>query len=271
MIPASYSVIRYIADPARNEPVNVGIVLWSPVGLQLTIDQSAVDRVIRDNPRLHRDALLGLEGMLRSQLGVDETHAPADLDRRVNQLPGFPVALTETRYTSLASEEVGAIANEVDRLVERIVRPRRRFGAAPESLAESLERQLRPLIAAQRVFRNHVFERTTTGVPRRIDFFANSHTNVGVDLLRLNLKRADEIRLRADAEANKVRDIADENEIGLLVFLDVSTSDDVAEATRHARLILDATPAEVTDDVSEVLDRLNADRLLTREEPLRLH
>ena len=29
MKPAQYAVIRYIADPARNEPLNIGILAWS--------------------------------------------------------------------------------------------------------------------------------------------------------------------------------------------------------------------------------------------------
>jgi hypothetical protein len=41
MIPAQYSLIRYIPDPARNEPLNVGILVWSGSGIRLRLEPQA--------------------------------------------------------------------------------------------------------------------------------------------------------------------------------------------------------------------------------------
>ena len=52
MTPATYSVIRYIADPARNEPLNMGILAWNEIDIELKIHSEAVARIIRSHPHL---------------------------------------------------------------------------------------------------------------------------------------------------------------------------------------------------------------------------
>jgi hypothetical protein len=52
MIEAQYSVIRYMADPARGERLNLGVLLWTEGAYRLAVDPSAAERVIRENPRL---------------------------------------------------------------------------------------------------------------------------------------------------------------------------------------------------------------------------
>jgi membrane protease YdiL (CAAX protease family) len=47
-----YVVIRVVPDLARNEALNVGIILWDPTGFRLGFDGEAISRVIRENPQL---------------------------------------------------------------------------------------------------------------------------------------------------------------------------------------------------------------------------
>ncbi len=51
MIPARYSLIRYVPDAARDEELNVGIVAWTERHLALEVDQRAVERVLREKLR----------------------------------------------------------------------------------------------------------------------------------------------------------------------------------------------------------------------------
>src|SRR5438128_1096878 len=129
MRPANYSVIRYIADPARNEPLNLGIIVWTKEGFAAKIDENAVARVVRENPHLERDALLYVDGFIHQQLA--RTVPPFTKDgflRVVAEQAGFPVSFSEPRYTTLSGEGGQALEETLDRLLARIVRPGRRRG-----------------------------------------------------------------------------------------------------------------------------------------------
>src|SRR4051812_23339563 len=125
MKPAHYSVIRYIADPGRNEALNVGILLWAEGGHRLRIDDAAVARVIRENPRLNRNALDGLRATLEREL-LPTPFTEEGLLRLLESHPGFPVSLTEARYTTVAENLGAGLDDTLERLIERIVRPKRR-------------------------------------------------------------------------------------------------------------------------------------------------
>src|SRR5438046_2208117 len=130
MKPALYSVIRYIADPARGEALNVGILLWDSHRCHLSIDDAAVARVIRENPCLAPDAL----EYLASFLGEAFRTAPPSEEAFASalwQLSAFPLVLTEPRFTTLAGDKPNDAKTTLERLVKRVVRPRRRQGGGP--------------------------------------------------------------------------------------------------------------------------------------------
>jgi hypothetical protein len=184
------------------------------------------------------------------------------IQARLAAVSGFPVVVSEARMTTIGEDD-HALTATLDRLVDRIVKPKRRQGRGPINILQELERRLEPLIERHVVVANHVFERTRTGVPRRVDFFANSGANVAVDTLRLNLKRADEIRLRADAQAYKISDIT-EKQRGLtyMVLATFGEDEDLIDANAQARKILVSTPARIVDDMDEVAIEL--ERAATR-------
>jgi hypothetical protein len=126
MKPASYSVIRYIADSARNEPINVGIVIWTDDRVDLRVEEAAMAHVIHENPHLDRDALAYLEEMLDSEVLAQW---PKDNGGRTEMFAAFrtgPVMLTEPRETSIDDRQAMGFEVTLDRLLGRLVRPRKR-------------------------------------------------------------------------------------------------------------------------------------------------
>lgn len=188
-LPASYVVIKYLADPGRNEPLNVGVLAWSDRGYEIEINREAVARVIRENPRLHQDSLLYLDEALRDRFGLDDRWNARALVEGIALQKGYPVVLSEVRETTIASDGAGSLRATVERLVDRVVRPKRRSGFRADDPFIVLQRRLAPLIRGQEIYPRHVFAKTLTGVPRSVDFFVNSGRNAALDTVRLDLKR----------------------------------------------------------------------------------
>jgi hypothetical protein len=249
--PAKYSVIRYIPDPGRNEALNVGIVLWTDAELAVELDGQAIERVVRENPHLAKDALRGLADELRAEL-TSGGASPEDCVRRwLAAQRGFPVAPTEGRLTTLAADSREAFQATLDRLLARVVRPKRRSGGGGFDVARAVERSLQPLLSSQRVFRDYAFTSSRSGVSRSVDYFANSGANVALDLVKLDITRADEIRRRADAEAFKIEDIRSTNNIEIVVLCSLNNDEALAQVNRDAQRIIGSVGARITTDAEE--------------------
>ena len=247
MSEARYAVIRYVPDPGRGESLNIGILLWEEESAEyrLRVDQEAIERVIRENPRLERDSLLYVEPMLREQLSSAVVPATSRIKGILKDMGGFPLDLSESRFTTIAADESG-LDETLDRLVERIVHPKRRAGGGPNP-HKVMERRLTRFIQNDTVARNHFFGQTKSGVRRAADFFANSGANVALDVVRLALQNADNIKLRADAEAFKIYDVleADSGVNSYVVYCDFSTAQEVQETNDVARRVMEAQGAQV--------------------------
>lgn len=244
----SYSVIRYIPDPGRGESLNVGILLWDGQDFRLNVDDKAIERVIRENPLLERDALLYVEPSLHDRLASGGGSIPDRVERMLASQRGFPIELTEPRFTTL--EGRGEYDATLQRLTKRIVRPRRRTGGGGSHPMQAVERRLASLLKQEAVSRNHFFGTSRTGVPRRADFFANSGANVALDVVRLALRRAQEIRLRADAEAFKVYDVLNaENSVRkYFVLCEFGAAQELLETNENARRVIEMQGATVVTD-----------------------
>lgn len=255
MTPAQFSVICYTPDPARREALNVGILVWDQAHLALRIDDEAVGRVVRENPWLATDALRGLENHVREQLGGGQP--PGEIvPRYLANQRGFPLSFSEPRDTTLPGPDVAGLNVALDRLVQRVVRPRRRHGRGGANPVEALALRFRPWLADNAIQQNYRFEASRTGVPRVVDFYANSRANVVVDTLKLDLVNADLIRERADAEAFKIEDILTKNPVEFVVYCDVSSDDRVAEPTHDGRQVLTSVGARVVTDLDEAVARV---------------
>lgn len=246
---AHYSVIRYMPDPGRGERLNIGVLLWVGERYQLRLDDDAIDRVVRENPRLIRDSLLYVGPMIREAL-LSGGQIPERAAELLARQRGFPVDLSEARFTDVASRE--GIDDALDALVERIVRPKRRGGGGRGyDPRKAMAKHLKPLLEQGRVERHHFFKSSGTGIGRAVDFFANSGANTALDVVKLALKEAKEIQSRADAEAFKVYDIRRENDIRFVVYCDFSLDRSLGEANDSARKAIESTGAVVVSNPKE--------------------
>lgn len=252
MIPASYAVIRYIPDPGRNEALNVGIIAWSEHAFRVRVDVEAIARVVRENPHLERDALAHLEAFLNEQLSrAAPKFTPPGMLEFLERHPGFPVSLTEARYTTIEEHDPDPLTATVDRLLERIVKPRRRWGGAGLRPIDMLERRFRPFIDRHAIERNQPMTGSRTGLPRQVHFFVNSGANVALDVLQLALQRADDIRLRADAEAFKIFDLKGGEGLNYGVYCAFSDKQELQETNLHAAKTLATAGAKVLGSLDE--------------------
>ena len=259
MTEAHYSVVKYVPDPARNEALNLGILAWTGSVFRLDIDDQAVARVVRENPHLERDALLYLEPLLLEQLSPAES-LTIKIHKLISQQKGFPVVFGEPRLTQVGD---GGIEATMERLLDRIVRPKRRTGGGAANPAELLAKHLRPLLQSGIVQRHHSVSKSISGVPRTVDFFANSTVNVAVDVVRLAVSQADEIRKRADAEAFKVWDVLGRNQhLTFMAFCSFSPHSALTETNQRARKVIEAAGANVITVVEEAAAALGADALI---------
>lgn len=255
---ASYSVVRYVPDPGRGESLNIGILLWDEDSYRFSVDEKAVERVIRENPLLERDALLYVEPVLSEQLSTAVVPVAARIKSMLGGQRGFPIQLSDARFTML--DEDGGMDATIERLTNRIVTPKRRTGGHTPRPVDLLERRLTPLLRSEAISRNHFFNHSRTGVPRKADFFANSGANVALDVVKLAITRADEIRLRSDAEAFKVYDVleADDNDVNdYFVFCEFAENQELEETNHNARTVIEQQGATVVtslDAATSVLE-----------------
>jgi hypothetical protein len=260
MRPAQYAVIRYIADPARGEALNVGILAWVGEQYRLRVDEAATRRVIRDNPFLHSDALAYLGPHVRDRLeaAMERAHsADQAVSEVIGAQKGFPILLTEPRSTTLRHETAGALDEVLDRLVKRLVTPRRRGGGG-RSPAAAIEKKLQPLIAQNLVRARWPFRETRSGVVHTVSFFANSGANVALDAISLVVSDGDEIRQRGAAEAYKAEDILLANKVRFLTYCALTDRPEFREPQNEAIRMLEAVGAEVIHDPAEAADRVAA-------------
>jgi ribosomal silencing factor RsfS len=264
MSEAHYSVIRYIPDPARGERLNIGILLWDEgsADFRLSLDEKAIERVIRENPRLELNSLLYVEPMLREQLASAVTPVTARIKTMLEKQSGFPLELGAPLFTALPDvqeleEDEDGLDVTLDRLVKRIVHPKRRGGrSAHPSPKDQLASRLRPLINSQAVSRAYQVK-AKSGVPRHVDFFANSGANVALDVVQLAISKADEIRQRADAEAMKVIDLLGGSEVNdYFVYCQFADDRQLEDVYGEARTVLEAQGARVLDDPDEAAEAL---------------
>lgn len=249
---ATYSLIRYVPDPARGEALNIGILVWDDASFRLGLEDRAINRVIVENPWLATDALAGLEGTLSEQLASEFSNEPANIAQSLGDHRYWPVCFTEPRFTTIMDESSG-LQEPLDRLLARIVRPRRRSGGSA-SLRDQVERRLKAFIRQNTVHKNHEFTQTRSGTKWAAQFFANSGTNLAFDTIKLDLARADAIRTRAASEAYKIYDVSTSTSIRYIVHLQAPTNPGLSPELRNARNMLESVGATVTTDLDEAVE-----------------
>jgi Fe-S oxidoreductase len=99
------------------------------------------------------------------------------------------------------------------------------------------------------VERHRFFQASRSGVSRVADFYANSNVNTALDVVRLAVKKADEIRHRADAEAYKVHDVLEKNAVRYAVYCVFSDDRALKETNESVVQILGSAGASVITDI----------------------
>lgn len=262
MIQAQYMLIRYIADPARNEALNVGIVAWSQYGYQFGFDQEAAKRVVRGNPHLAKDAVTQVESYLHQLLANRATFDSKYLLTILASENRFPLEITEPRFTQVISDQPEALEATYERLLNNLVHPRHRVTSSHESRVHVLAKQLQPLIKQHRMTRNHTFAASKTGTQRTVDFYANSGINLALDVVRLKYANADRIIEAADHQAHKIEDVSAINkDVQWLVYCDFSPKETLIKVNESVRKIITSSGAEIKEDI-DVVARTAIDRVL---------
>lgn len=251
MRPARHAVVRFVPDPARNEELNIGIVVWDETSCRVRVDPDAVARVIKENPHLSRDALGYVEPSLRQTFLAYGRSNPDLIVDWIEHQRGFPLLLTEPRQTTVKDGQ--GLDETLDRLIEYVVHPSRRAGGGVRP-AQVIAKQLRPLLRRDLIHQNYAFACRRSKSQRVVDFYANSQTNTALDTLSLALKKADDIRLRADAEAFKIEDIQENHRmVRFVVYCRFSKDQHLTTVSESARATLQSVGAEVVTDIESAV------------------
>jgi hypothetical protein len=270
-----YSVLRYVPDPARNEPVNIGIVITGPSGGLCQFDDRALERAKAQDPFVDRPGLEHLKHYFAELVESPRTafrqgmvvtaapHEPAFLTL-IRDMHFEQLSVSEPLQVELLDESRGSMEEAVKDLVGRLVVPlkgRPRFIVRdPTAPVEILRRQLQPLIQRRWVLEQPQFQ----GWSRRLRtpdlaYFRPGRVAVVIENVRLNLKRERTIFEHADASAFEIYDIrrALEERNGGDVIAVLHLPPEPSETVEEALLSIRSVASRVVDPREEgSVDRL---------------
>lgn len=252
MTGAEYMILRYIADPARSEALNIGIAVSGPQGLRIGVDQHAATRAVRDNPRLAPDSLQEIQEILETGIAEHMASNPrTTFDQALRSLHIMSLSVSEPRYTTIDEHEADPLGGALHRLMARIVTPKRRpspaVSAGPLAL---LHRTFKPLVQAHKLTQQYPFPLSKSGVPRYAHFFANSGMNVAIDAVTMSASKPAGIRQAADAEAFKIEDVMRVNQEvrSYLIYCPFVDKPELAQANELAKQVLRSAGAKIRTD-----------------------
>jgi hypothetical protein len=251
---SAYSLIRYIGDTARNEPLNVGIVLWEPGAVRFRLDDAALQRVITHNPHLDRKALDYLEEFLDQQIDRVEPDPDRFVQRCLEMFSDAPVVFGSPHMAMVGDEE-DAVDRTMKRLLLRLVHPPRRVDAhgADETRGSYFRRRFRPLIERRIVRPDVTLLHTASNIAREVNFYANTGRNVAFDIVNLDLADFRAARERVDAQAGKIHDLLGGDDVGqYLIYFDVGRREHSEENRHLAISVLSAAGANVVTENPDV-------------------
>jgi hypothetical protein len=246
-----YQVIRFNGDPVRNEPRNIGIVVTSPEGPIAHFDELAKRRALRENPQLSDRFLTDLEDV------VEQFLIKLNGDPFPDEIWDGTLEFTEPRMVRIEPRDPKALEAAFDELMTRFVRPATRHAETSEPVHQRPEtyfnHRLASLVRRRLVTPGYEFQTDRAGIVRPVSYYANSGTNVVLDILQLAVERQQERELRTDAELVKIDDITRNNPINQFIVY-VHLSDDPKIA------------AESKDRVHSILRESNVLLVENREE-----
>ena len=208
----SFSVVRYVPDPVRNEPINIGIVLQCGDAIVVRVPRDALQRAISSDPQADKAALSRVEQFVYHF--IQEARA----SRRTASSAEDPLAAltlqTSGKLTFSKPQfvEVGSpddINNTLEMLVSRLVRPLRQrpiFAPIESPPRREIRRKLQPWIARGQVKPDYPLP-SLSGRPRVAHYYFENGRTYIVKHVQLNYKRESQLFYKAQSEAFEIEDI----------------------------------------------------------------
>jgi hypothetical protein len=219
----TYAVVRYIADPARDEPINIGVAARGPAGAVFRTDQAALDRMRVTDPYIDPVTIphvveyierLVDEPILR--LGANgaeaiEPWSPDFLAALGEQLPER-FTLGRPLFIEYADESRAAMEAAAEDLSARLVKPvtrRPAFPHDPGAPFERLKKLLVTSIKSGRVMVRANVQGTLTRRVRQPDFYYRDRMGraVVVETVKLTQRPRHIVSKTADAAAFELLDL----------------------------------------------------------------
>ena len=192
-----YSIVRWIPNLVRGEFRNIAVVLvleGEEEGLVKVLPNSYLPSTIKEKG-IVADLLQGLQA--RACEGGFDVGALQELStalrRSLQVTPPEPIRVQDG-------------PTGIELLWKTYLKPKGGGAGRAHKPADVIASGLRRWIEQEEVTRNYNLPARTAGT-RKIDFFVNHGHNIAIDTLVLSVRRKDELIHRADAEANKLRDI----------------------------------------------------------------
>ena len=219
---SKFSVIRYIADPARNEPINLGVVLQCGEVIDVKTNTEAVRRAITSDPQADSVAMGRIDAFVTSLISqhhrmqdsesgsVREVH-PLD-QNCLTALAGIStgkLVFAEPQSVEVPSSDKREVDRTLDMLVRRLARPLKQrsvFAPIESAPRQYMRRALRPWIDEGIVSKDAPME-SKSGVPRVADFLFQNGRSYVVKHVMLEHKRESQLFAKAQSDAFELEDI----------------------------------------------------------------
>ncbi len=245
----------------RGETFNVGIVIWNGNGHRVAVDEAAAKRAAKENPLIARNALGRLASAISSQLKKGGELTCGKFERmRANQ-SGIPFVFAEPCFVSIAETGIDPLEAVLQRLLNRIVRPRAVGTGLDESPTDDpVKDALWPLIAGNKVRMGHQLRGGKSGTRQPVDYFTSNNAGAALDVLHLERKSEGTIGGNARAEAFKVMDLKESNKLGhfyvLCRFSDEAKKHRANDFTRKAIASVGGEVVTRTEEAAEAMKRI---------------
>lgn len=245
MMQASYKLVKYIPDLARQEPLNIGILAWCQGQSVLVFDAHAFHRITTANGDLADDALKFITDAIVEEYNDARLRDGQDIDAFVREALSTPFLVTEERPFGIADAPVSGVkatlANETERLMERLVKPQRRRSKQPSKGPKAtLVSEYRRFLQPDQLQQSFEITATKTGHRRKVDLFINHHVDAVVDVLDIRSDATyDTAEIATDAMRSKSEDILDGNAANVvIVHLAVDMRHQLGDFVPLARTLL---------------------------------
>lgn len=274
---AAFSVIRFTADIARNEPVNIGLIGFYEGHMAVIIDDAAVRRVLSTNPDLPPEALVGIAEQIDSALKGETFRTLDDAARLISERVYFPLTTSSfmpfTLQTSLAEQARQDLETALVHLSVKLVKPKRRHSKRRgQSPREAVKRRLDPFIKQNQVAENFKVRGGKSGDERQLTFFANHGSDVGLEIVELPSEFSYEtLKMRADALAFEADDIlsSPDNIGSLVIYVPADRRSNLDDFSAMAReRVKDLKNVTVYDFEGAAVGKFLADARITLDEAM---